>query len=110
MGRDTSLVSHLLFADDTLVFLRGTKRYVLNVMKFIELYESCSGQQVNKLKSAMYCSKRHPIARRNVLASLVGIPIKNCPFTYLGCPIIRGRVRKCHFQEVVRVFRGRIKG
>ncbi|CAK9184327.1 unnamed protein product [Ilex paraguariensis] len=110
IGRGTTVVSHLLFADDTLVFMRGTKRSVLNVLKYIGEYESCSGQKVNKSKSAMYCSKRISVARRNSLSSLVGIPIRKCPFSYLGCPIIRGRVKFCYFEDIMRTFRSRIEG
>ena len=50
IGRGTLMVSHLLFADDTLVFLRGKKNSVLKVLKFIGVYETCSGQKVNKSK------------------------------------------------------------
>jgi hypothetical protein len=50
-------VTHLLFADDTLVFLNGEKRSILNFMDFIKLYER--SQLVNASKSCFCITKPH---------------------------------------------------
>ena len=44
LGRGSSLVSHLLFADDTLIFLRGLKKSLEHLMIFLKEYEMCSGR------------------------------------------------------------------
>ena len=38
------------------------------------------------------------------------IPIKICPFNYLGCPLIKGRIRLRYFEDVIQKFRVRIQG
>ena len=43
LGRDSMLISHLLFADDTLIFLRGYKKSLQNLMGFLRLYEASFG-------------------------------------------------------------------
>ncbi|KAM2399421.1 hypothetical protein TB1_035287 [Malus domestica] len=57
--------SHVLFADDIMVFMRGTKRSMRNLMRFVEEYSLNSGQCINKLKSLVflgkYASSRHAI-------------------------------------------------
>ena len=57
LGRGTMLVSHLLFADDTLVFLRGNKNSLKNLLGFLKLYEGSFGQRISLPKSSMFCSK-----------------------------------------------------
>lgn len=49
--RGCPLVSHLLFADDTIIFTNGNLRSLSNLMQFLKLYENASGQKINKQKS-----------------------------------------------------------
>ncbi|KAL6188099.1 hypothetical protein ACLB2K_039493 [Fragaria x ananassa] len=49
--------SHVLFADDIMVFMRGTKHSLKTVMHFMEEYGLNSGQQVNKAKSLVFLGK-----------------------------------------------------
>ncbi|XP_050379798.1 uncharacterized protein LOC126797169 [Argentina anserina] len=49
--------SHVLFADDIIVFMRGTKRSLKNLIKFMEEYGLNSGQRVNKSKSLVFFAK-----------------------------------------------------
>ena len=42
------MLSHMLFADDTLIFLRGHKRSMTNLLKFVGRYETSSRKKVNK--------------------------------------------------------------
>ncbi|KAL6214210.1 hypothetical protein ACLB2K_013648 [Fragaria x ananassa] len=49
--------SHVLFADDIMVFMRGTKRSLKTLMHFMEEYGLNSGQQVNKAKSLVFLGK-----------------------------------------------------
>ncbi|KAL6199993.1 hypothetical protein ACLB2K_029775 [Fragaria x ananassa] len=49
--------SHFLFADDIMVFMRGTKRSLKIIMHFMEEYGLNSGQQINKAKSLVFLGK-----------------------------------------------------
>lgn len=48
------LVSHLLYADDLLVFANGDARTFSMLLRTLEKYENWSGQQISKEKSALY--------------------------------------------------------
>ena len=49
-------LTHLLFADDSLLFCRATVEECANVLKFLEAYERASGQKVNRDKTTLFFS------------------------------------------------------
>jgi hypothetical protein len=52
--RGTTAPSHVLFADDVIIFCRGNRRSLMSVMKFFEEYGINSGQVINKNKSHVF--------------------------------------------------------
>lgn len=59
-------VSHLLFADDSLILIRATEGDAQVLQDILDLYESCSGQMINKTKSAVLFSKNTNQVRREL--------------------------------------------
>jgi hypothetical protein len=49
-------VSHLLFADDSLILFRANRGDAQQLQRVLHLYEECSGQIINKDKSAIMFS------------------------------------------------------
>ena len=54
-GRDLS-ISHLLFANDSLIFTRPTVEDCTNLKRLFECYEKAFGQIFNMEKSSMFLS------------------------------------------------------
>jgi hypothetical protein len=50
------MVSHLLFADDSLILFRAKEGDAQKLQDILNLYEACSGQVINKDKSAIMFS------------------------------------------------------
>jgi hypothetical protein len=50
-------ISHLLFADDCLIFTQASKRGADRISEILEVYNRGSGQLVNKHKSAVFLVK-----------------------------------------------------
>lgn len=50
-------ISHLFFADDSLIFRRATKAEGVEVLRILKVYEASSGQQLNKQKTSLYFSR-----------------------------------------------------
>lgn len=48
--------SHILYADDVMIFCRGTQSTLRNIMSLIERYGDISGQRVNSSKSKYYAA------------------------------------------------------
>ncbi|XP_035546530.1 uncharacterized protein LOC118348600 [Juglans regia] len=85
--KDSSLVSHLLYADD-IVISNGNKASLRSISQTPELYESWSGQRVSKEKSSIIFSKHIPISRRRSVLRLTGFTEGTLPFKYLGVPMV----------------------
>jgi hypothetical protein len=50
-------VSHLLFTDDSLVLIRANGGDAQHLQDILDLYERCSGQMINKVKSVVLFSR-----------------------------------------------------
>ena len=51
VARHAPRVSHLFFADDSVIFCRATKEECMQVAKVLEVYEEESGQKLNREKT-----------------------------------------------------------
>jgi hypothetical protein len=49
-------ITHLLFADDSLIMMKANEDNATCLQQILQLYESCSGQKINKEKSAIMFS------------------------------------------------------
>jgi hypothetical protein len=54
--RNAPSISHLLFADDSLILIQAKGEDATQLRGILELYETCSGQMINKMKSAILFS------------------------------------------------------
>ena len=79
------LISHLLFADDTLVFCEESQDQLMNLSWLLMWFEACSGLRVNLEKSENIPMGRvHDIED---LASELGCKVGGLPSCYLGLPL-----------------------
>ena len=57
--REAPLVSHLLFANDCIVFGEASKEEGLRLLKILEVYERESGQKLNREKYFSLFQQKH---------------------------------------------------
>lgn len=55
-SRSGPQVSHLLFADDCILFGEATERGAVSLKQILHEYKGCSGQKVNYSKSTIFFS------------------------------------------------------
>lgn len=65
-------VSHLLYADDTIIFTNGSLNSLSKFMSFLKVYENMSGQQINKNKSCFLASAKVPPIRIELIKRRTG--------------------------------------
>ncbi|KAL0412873.1 UNVERIFIED_CONTAM: hypothetical protein Sradi_1489000 [Sesamum radiatum] len=100
ISRHSPKVSHLLFADDTLVFCQTTQEELRSVKRVLEQLEAASGLTVNLEKSSMAFSKNTVLEGRGELAAILGVQIVEKHNKYLGLPTNVGRLKRAVFQYV----------
>lgn len=87
-------LTHLLFADDTLVFLKAITDNCRNMSNLLKAYWRASGQQVILQKSAVYFSVNIPMKMAQELNTNLEMPVVKDPGVYLGVPTVWGRSKR----------------
>lgn len=83
--RSAPEVSHLLFADDSIIFCRADDKDVAAFKRVLELYENESGQKINFSKSEVTMSANVPAERKETLKASFGVILVEMQGKYLGC-------------------------
>ncbi|KAL0400085.1 UNVERIFIED_CONTAM: putative mitochondrial protein [Sesamum radiatum] len=91
VSRRASRISHLLFADDTLIFCQATADAFSCIQQILQSFERASGLQINIHKSAVMFSKNVDGFTREALANILGVPVVSKHDKYLGLPTVVGR-------------------
>lgn len=76
-------LSHLLFADDTLIFLSASRSNCENVDRLLKAYCHALGQEVNTKKSMVYFSANTPPSVQYELCTILNMSRVEDPGTYL---------------------------
>jgi hypothetical protein len=93
-------ITHLLFADDSIVFLEASVSNLVALRGILQAYEECSGQRVNMQKSSIYFGKGCQEERRAELKNVIGISCEALLERYLGLPTAVGRSKDGAFKHI----------
>ena len=84
-GKRSLSVSHILYADDTLIFCDAEARQLCNLRCVLLCFEVVSGLKVNLAKSEI--TPVGDVTLVSSLAAILGCKIFALPMTYLGLPL-----------------------
>lgn len=99
-GRTGLNVTHLLFADDSIVFLEASEVSLLELHSILNTYEQASGQKVNYQKSSIFFGKGCDEQMKATLKNSVGIDSEALNERYHGLPTLVGRSKDGCFKYV----------
>ena len=88
-------ISHLLFADDSLLFCQAIGKETKAIMEILKLYAEVSSQCINMDKSFIYFSSNTSLQHRDVIKALLGVSKVDRFESYPGLPTLVGR-KKYH--------------
>ena len=86
VGVATPWISHLLFADDCMIFTQASKKGADRIAAILEDYNRGSGQLVNKNKSAVFFSPNCNKECRSEVLTRLQIDTEALGEKYLGLP------------------------
>jgi hypothetical protein len=103
-------ISHLFFADDSIIFCRASMHDCGTLHNVLALYERASGQKTNKAKTALFFSKNTPLSTRTTILTMFGTSSTTQFEKYLGLPPIMGDQRSVPLMRLKTEFGKGCKG
>ena len=108
--RSGSWVSHLFFADDSLLFGQATLSECRKILEILDLYAACSGQQINREKTSIFFSSNITPHSRQAIHEFWGSSGALNFGQYLGLPAMIGRSKKAIFHGLKERIIQRLQG
>ena len=103
-------LSHLFFADDSLMFCQATSDDCVELMRLIQVYESSTGQQLNKEKTSLFFSRNTPMDTQESIKQMFEAEIIKQHEKYLGLPSLVGRSKRNTFQQLKERLANKLAG
>lgn len=94
-------LSHLLFADDVLLFAEASLSQARVVKDTMMDFCRCSGMSVNLQKEKVFLSPNVSRERRGIIQSTQNRKVSSNLGRYLGVPLFTERSSRNHFKHVV---------
>ena len=103
-------LTHLFFADDSVLFGNATALEARGILKILKDYARGSGQVVNLSKSSIYFGSKTPSRVKEDIGSILGIQSNDGFGKYLGLQADFGLSKKVIFEQVRDKLEGRLSG
>nr|XP_017188741.2 uncharacterized protein LOC108173698 [Malus domestica] len=110
MNKPGLTISHIFFADDTLIFLRAKEENCRKLSQVIDDYCLASGQKVNKSKSSVFFGNNVPESLSFHLTNILSMERVGDPGVHLGVPAIWGCSKKSGLAYVKERLLGKLRG
>lgn len=100
LGGNAPPISHLLFADDSLIFGRAVEEEVVFLKQCLLLYGCATGQKNKFQKSALSFGPGVRNTINDMVQNILGVPVVPFHEKYLGLPTVSGRSKKQMFKRI----------
>ncbi|XP_050255150.1 uncharacterized protein LOC126701050 [Quercus robur] len=103
-------ISHLFFADDSLLFCRARVEDVIKIQEILGKYEVASGQKINFDKTTIFFSKNVPMSTKEQVQNLLRVPEIKEYEKYLGLLAVVGRNKRASLNYIKDRVWGKLQG
>jgi hypothetical protein len=110
IAKNCSLISHLLFADDLILFAMATSSEANILRSVLNCYCSWSGQAINDSKSSIHFSKNTAPATIASISSILPYKRTSNFSKYLGLPLFFSKSKVGAFKDILEKVSGKIEG
>ena len=101
VANESPRINHLLFADDTMFFLKADPENATALQSILTSYETAAGQSINTSKSSITFSRRAPNSVKTQIKDCLQIQKEGGTGKYLGLPEVFGRRKRDLFTSIV---------
>ena len=103
-------ISHLLFADDSLLFCEAKITKFQQLLDILTQYEEAPGQAINKQKTTIFFSKNITSRIKEEIQKLLGAQVMTNCEKYLGLPMVGGKSKVNTFKGLQERITKRVMG
>ena len=103
-------ISHLFFANDSLVFGRATVSEAMKIQRILKVYERSSGQQLNCTKTSLFFSPNTDAGTKERVKAMFGAQVIKPHESYLGLPSLVGRSKNTTFAKLKQKVANKVSG
>ncbi|KAL9680391.1 hypothetical protein QQ045_018270 [Rhodiola kirilowii] len=103
-----SMIHHLLYADDMLIFSNGHKNSIRHMLNLINDFCDASGQLLNQENSKVHFAESFIAERWKSILDLTSFSEGTLPRNYLGAPLFPRRARIRYFRYMEEVVKTKI--
>jgi hypothetical protein len=93
-------ISHLLFADDSLLFFKADGGQDAKVKEVLDIYASSTGQLITPRKCSIMFGEACPLVSRAEVKQVLQIQQETFETKYLGLPTPEGRMNRGKFESL----------
>jgi hypothetical protein len=108
--RTAPVISHLLFADDSLILMHADKKNADCLIDILNRYCANSGQKVSEAKSSIFFSNNTHVDAKVEVCEALNIMTESLSDKYLGLPAMVGADRSDCFRHLIDRVNSRING
>ena len=98
--RGGPILSHLFFANDSIIFCKAFIKNCDSLQRVLNVYELASGQQLNRAKTSLFFSSNTAHEVQEEIKSRFSAQVIKQHEKYLGFPLLVGKNRKNSFKEI----------
>ena len=103
-------ISHLFFADDSLLFCHARLEDVRKIQEILGKYEVALGQKINSDKTTLFFSKNVSDSSKELVKNLLAVPEIREYEKNLGFPAVVGRNKKASLNYIKDRMWGKLQG
>ncbi|XP_072076475.1 uncharacterized protein [Arachis hypogaea] len=109
-GREGPIISHLLFADDLLLFAEVSENQIRRILRMLQIFSKASGLIISKEKTSILFSKNVEMDTRNKVMRTCSYREVPCLGRYLRTLLTNSKKNKDNYGNIIERVHSRIKG